>query len=149
MATTGMVITGLYVVLRRLKKNSQVIRIIGKRKSYETDTPDTDNGEATSIIQLNQLPSFYGSHYSNPTYVTHYLTRIFPFSFVSIEIQGDKFDDPNRMFISLSRTFESATTTKDDIRELIPEFYLLPEMFQNNNNCHNYHPYLVFLCKNK
>ena len=105
-----------------------------KRKSYETDTPDTDNGEATSIIQLNQLPSFYGSHYSNPTYVTHYLTRIFPFSFVSIEIQGDKFDDPNRMFISLSRTFESATTTKDDIRELIPEFYLLPEMFQNNNN---------------
>ena len=38
------------------------------------------------------------------------------------------------MFISLSRTFESATTTKDDIRELIPEFYLLPEMFQNNNN---------------
>ena len=34
-----------------------------KRKSYETDTPDTDNGEATSIIQLNQLPSFYGSHF--------------------------------------------------------------------------------------
>ena len=105
-----------------------------KRKSSETDNTEPDNGENAALIELNQLPSFYGSHYSNPTYVTHYLTRIFPFAFVSIEIQGDKFDDPNRMFISLSRTFESATTTKDDIRELIPEFYLLPEMFQNSNN---------------
>ena len=53
---------------------------------------------------------------------------------VSIEIQGDKFDDPNRMFISIFRTFESASTQKDDIRELIPEFYTLPEIFQNKNN---------------
>ena len=102
-----------------------------KYKIIETETPDTENSE---MVQINQLPSFYGSHYSNPTYVTHYLARIFPFALVSIEIQGDKFDDPNRMFISISRTFESASTTKDDIRELIPEFYLLPEMFQNNNN---------------
>ena len=103
-------------------------------KLSETDTGETNNGGNSEMIQLNQLPSFYGSHYSNPTYVAHYLAIIFPFAFVSIEIQGDKFDYPNRMFISLSRTFESATTTKDDIRELIPEFYLLPEMFQNNNN---------------
>ena len=87
-----------------------------------------------NLIEINQLPSFYGSHYSNPTYVSHFLTRIFPFSFVSIEIQGDKFDDPNRMFLSIFRTFESASTSKDDIRELIPEFYTLPEIFQNKNN---------------
>ena len=105
-----------------------------KLKLINIDQSETDNGDNTSMVELNQLPSYYSSHYSNPTYVTHYLTRIFPFAFVSIEIQGDKFDDPNRMFISLSRTFESASTAKDDIRELIPEFYLLPEMFQNNNN---------------
>ena len=105
-----------------------------KLKLINIDQSEADNGDNTSMVELNQLPSYYGSHYSNPTYVTHYLTRIFPFAFVSIEIQGDKFDDPNRMFISLSRTFESASTAKDDIRELIPEFYLLPEMFQNNNN---------------
>ena len=91
-----------------------------------------DNNIAS--IELNQLPSFYGSHYSNPTYVSHFLTRIFPFAFISIEIQGDKFDDPNRMFLSIFRTFESASTLKDDIRELIPEFYTLPEIFQNKNN---------------
>ena len=105
-----------------------------KLKLINIDQSEADNGDNTSMVELNQLPSYYSSHYSNPTYVTHYLTRIFPFAFVSIEIQGDKFDDPNRMFISLSRTFESASTAKDDIRELIPEFYLLPEMFQNNNN---------------
>ena len=106
-----------------------------KLKMNENNTPDDEeeNGENIAMVELNQLPSYYGSHFSNPTYVTHYLSRIFPFAFVSIEIQGDKFDDPNRMFISINRTFESATTTKDDIRELIPEFYLLPEMFQNNN----------------
>jgi WD40 repeat protein len=38
------------------------------------------------------------------------------------------------MFISLNRTFETASTLKDDIRELIPEFYVLPEMFLNINN---------------
>ena len=85
-------------------------------------------------IEINQIPFFYGTHYSCPTFVSHYLMRIFPFSFISIEIQGNKFDDPDRIFISLERTFETASTLKDDIRELIPEFYTLPEMFLNKNN---------------
>ena len=92
-------------------------------------------GESISEkIEINQLPYFYGSHYSNPTYVSHYLTRIFPHASISIEIHGDKFDDPNRMFFSMKRTFETASTLKDDIRELIPEFFVLPEMFLNLNN---------------
>ena len=101
-----------------------------KLKIINIDQSETDNGDNTSMVELNQFPSYYGSHYSNPTYVEHFLTRIFHFAFVSIEIQGDKFDNPNRMFISLNRTFESASTAKDDIRESIPEFYLLPEIFQ-------------------
>ena len=107
------------------------------KKNAENTEPSPENeiiDNNIASIELNQLPSFYGSHYSNPTYVSHFLTRIFPFSFVSIEIQGDKFDDPNRMFLSIFRTFESASTLKDDIRELIPEFYTLPEIFQNKNN---------------
>ena len=87
-----------------------------------------------TYIQPNQLPYFFGTHYSNPTYVSHYLTRVFPFSLIAIEIQGEKFDDPDRLFTSMKKTFESATTLKDDVRELIPEFYTLPEMFLNINN---------------
>ena len=38
------------------------------------------------------------------------------------------------MFLSLQKTFESASSLKDDVRELIPEFYILPEMLLNSNN---------------
>ena len=94
---------------------------------------DEENNEVT-FVQPNQLPYFYGTHYSNPTYISHYLTRIFPYSLIAIEIQGEKFDDPDRLFTSMKKTFESATSLKDDVRELIPEFYTLPEMLININN---------------
>ena len=87
-----------------------------------------------TYVQPNQLPYFYGTHYSNPTYISHYLTRIFPYSLIAIEIQGEKFDDPDRLFTSMKKTFESATSLKDDVRELIPEFYSMPEMLININN---------------
>ena len=99
--------------------------------NYKAKKSKTEKEEEISI---NQIPYFYGSHYSNPTYVTHFLTRIFPYSYVAIEIQGEKFDDPDRIFSSMLKTFESVTTLKDDLRELIPEFYMLPELFLNNNN---------------
>lgn len=76
----------------------------------------------------------YGSHYSNPIYISHYLTRVFPFSFIMIELQGNKFDDPNRLFKSVQRSFECAATQEADVRELCPEFYYMPEMFLNNND---------------
>jgi WD40 repeat protein len=34
----------------------------------------------------------------------------------------------------MEKTFESCMTLKDDVRELIPEFYYFPEMFKNLNN---------------
>ena len=110
--------------------------------SHDPEFPSNSKGisnninsnEPVEMVEINQLPSYYGSHYSNPTYVCHYLTRVFPYSFISLEIQGEKFDDPNRIFHSMEKTFESCMTLKDDIRELIPEFYILPEMFKNKNN---------------
>ena len=76
----------------------------------------------------------YGSNYSNPTYVCNYMTRIFPYTHIGIELQGDNFDDPNRLFTSVKTSFKSATTQKADVRELIPEFFYLPEMFINLND---------------
>ena len=101
-----------------------------KKKNNEVGLNDIN----ISSIELNQIPYFYGTHYSCPTFVSHFLMRLFPFCLLSIEIQGNKFDDPDRIFISLTRTFETASTLKEDVRELIPEFYTLPEMFLNKNN---------------
>ena len=116
-----------------LNKGQEYLTIY-KRKRLKMFKKSQNNNDENFNIPYNQIPYNYGTHYSNPTYVSHYLSRIFPFSFVSIEIHGNKFDDPERMFFSLEKTFESVTTLKDDIRELIPEFYFFPEMFKNINN---------------
>jgi hypothetical protein len=93
-----------------------------------------ESQDEENIIEINQIPYIYGSHYSNPTYVSHFLVRIFPFSFISIEIQGQQFDDPDRIFTSMYKTFDCSTSLKTDVRELIPEFYFLPEFLLNDNN---------------
>ena len=79
-------------------------------------------------------PYFYGSNYSNPTYVCHFLMRVFPFTKIAIELQGSKFDLANRLFLSVENSFENSITDKTDVRELIPEFFYLPEIFLNINN---------------
>lgn len=116
---------GEYLEQYKLKRNK-------KRKGNHDETDVNDNN--INKIEINQIPFFYGTHYSCPTYVSHFLMRVFPFSLISIEIHGNKFDDPDRIFMSLQKTFETASSLKEDIRELIPEFYSLPEMMLNKNN---------------
>ena len=82
----------------------------------------------------DQKPYYFGTNYSNPIYICNYLIRLFPFSNISIELQGNKLDSSDRMFFSLKKTFEMCTSLKTDIRELIPEFFYLPEMFLNLND---------------
>ena len=85
-------------------------------------------------FNYEKIPYCFGSHYSNSVYVSHYLLRIFPYSLTSIEIQGDGFDVPDRLFIRLQNTLNSCLSEKSDLREIIPEFFTLPEMFLNIND---------------
>ena len=113
-----------------LKKNDEYLEHYKNKKlKKEKDNP----GQITNI-EYNQIPYFFGSHYSNATYVSHFLCRVLPYTYITIEIQGQTFDDPDRMFTSMEKTFNSASSLKDDVRELIPEFYMLPELFLNKNN---------------
>jgi hypothetical protein len=75
----------------------------------------------------------FNTHYSNPVYTCNFLIRIFPYSFASIEYQGDGFDSANRLFYSVNRTMENTLSQKSDIREMIPEMYYLPDLYYNNN----------------
>ena len=78
-------------------------------------------------------PFLYGSNYSNPVYVCNFMMRLFPFSHIAIELQGNKFDNPERLFISVKNSFFNSLTQKTDVRELIPEFFYFPEIFLNLN----------------
>ena len=77
---------------------------------------------------------FFNTHYSNIIYTCNYMIRLFPYSFISIELQGNGFDDPNRLFFSIENAFYNISFQKTDLRELIPEFFYLPEMLININH---------------
>ena len=85
-------------------------------------------------IPYEMLPYLYGSHFSNAMYVSHYLCRLFPYSFTSIEIQGIGFDAADRLFIHLQNSENSTLSEKGDLREIVPDFFFMPELFKNVNH---------------
>ena len=77
--------------------------------------------------------NLFNFFYSNPIYLSNFLIRIYPFSFLAIEFQGDGFDDSNRIFYSIDKLLNINLTQKSDLREMIPELFYLPELFYNKN----------------
>uniref|UniRef100_A0A8C6VST9 Neurobeachin n=1 Tax=Nothobranchius furzeri TaxID=105023 RepID=A0A8C6VST9_NOTFU len=49
---------------------------------------------------------------------------------------NNKFDHPDRTFSSIARSWRNCQRDTSDVKELIPEFYYLPEMFVNSNGYH-------------
>ena len=117
--------------------DSDINKIISKKNKSFSKIPkynyDIDKLYMDLDIEYEKIPYCYGSHYSNGMYVSHFLGRLFPYSFTMIEIQGSGFDVSERLFLCLDKTFLSSTSEKCDIRELIPEFYTMPELFLNIN----------------
>ena len=80
-------------------------------------------------------PFHYGTHYSSAMIVTSYLVRLQPFVQSFLLLQGGNFDHPDRMFHSIEQAWTSASQEHmADVRELIPEFFYLPEFLENLNN---------------
>jgi hypothetical protein len=57
--------------------------------------------------------------------------RISPFTQGGIELQGGRFDLPDRLFHSMKNNYYAATTENSDVREMIPEFFYVPEHLLN------------------
>ena len=80
-------------------------------------------------------PFHYGTHYSSAMIVASYLIRLQPFVHSYLLLQGGSFDHPDRLFYSMERAWSSASRENmTDVRELIPEFFYLPEFLLNHNN---------------
>ena len=77
---------------------------------------------------------YFNTHFSNIVYATNFMVRLFPYSFCALEMQGKYFDEPSRLFYSIEKTLINISTQISDLRELIPEFFYLPEMYMNINN---------------
>ncbi|KAK8770711.1 hypothetical protein V5799_012829 [Amblyomma americanum] len=75
----------------------------------------------------------YGTHYSNSAGVLHYLVRLEPFTSLHIELQSGRFDVADRQFHSFEGTWKMLMESPNDVKELIPEFFYLPEFLTNMN----------------
>ncbi|XP_055965090.1 neurobeachin isoform X2 [Sorex fumeus] len=78
-------------------------------------------------------PYHYNTHYSTGTSTLSWLVRIEPFTTFFLNANDGKFDHPDRTFSSVSRSWRTSQRDTSDVKELIPEFYYLPEMFVNSN----------------
>ncbi|XP_045393209.1 lysosomal-trafficking regulator isoform X5 [Lemur catta] len=77
-------------------------------------------------------PYHYGSHYSNSGTVLHFLVRMPPFTKMFLAYQDQSFDIPDRTFHSTNTTWRlSSFESMTDVKELIPEFFYLPEFLVN------------------
>lgn len=76
---------------------------------------------------------FYGTHYSSAATVCYYLLRMEPYTSLHICLQNGKFDHSDRQFSTLQACWNSCLNANGDVKELIPEFYYMPEFLVNSN----------------
>ena len=80
-------------------------------------------------------PKFlYGSHYSSMGAVLYYLVRMEPFSSLAMELQSGKFDHADRLFHSIQEAWSNVLQNPSDVKELIPEFYSMPDFLRNQQS---------------
>ncbi|XP_014667639.1 PREDICTED: neurobeachin-like protein 1 [Priapulus caudatus] len=113
------------LVYRDLSKPVGVVNPKNARQVKEKyDTFDDPTG----------VPGFhYGTHYSNAAGVIHYMVRVEPFTSLHIELQSGRFDVADRMFRAIPKTWQILMDSPNDVKELIPEFFYLPEFLANMN----------------
>jgi len=80
------------------------------------------------------IPKFmFGSHYSCAAVVLHFLVRAEPYARLAVELQGGRFDVPDRLFDSIAEAWESCTNSMTDVRELVPELFYCADVLINAN----------------
>ncbi|CAM1506109.1 Fc.00g057500.m01.CDS01 [Cosmosporella sp. VM-42] len=106
-------------------------------KPMGAQTPQRVGGFVESynaLAEIGEIPFHYGTHYSSAMIVSSYLIRLPPFVQSYILLQGGSFDHADRLFQSIPDAWRSASCrNKADVRELIPEFFCLPEFLTNIN----------------
>ena len=85
-----------------------------------------------NVDPFNPTPKFhYGSHYSSPAVILQFLIRLSPYSEGAKELQGGRFDLADRLFFAIEESFNASIEEVSDVRELIPEFFCLPDFLVN------------------
>jgi hypothetical protein len=85
------------------------------------------------IEKIQGVGYLYSSYASCSLSLYLWLIRMEPFTSLHIQMQSQRFDHAARLFISIPETYSLVTTHLNDYRELVPEFYFMPEFLHNDN----------------
>lgn len=115
--------------------NPATFRDLSKPMGAQSATRAADFGmRYRSLAEIGETPFHYGTHYSSAMIVSSYLIRLPPFVQSFILLQGGTFDHPDRLFFSIEGAWASSSRDNgSDVRELIPEFFYLPDFLTNIN----------------
>ncbi|KAI1403229.1 beach-domain-containing protein [Hypoxylon fuscum] len=115
--------------------NPATFRDLSKPMGAQTTRRQVDyQSRYTSLAEIGETPFHYGTHYSSAMIVASYLIRLPPFVQSFILLQGGSFDHADRLFFSVEGSWKSASQDNgSDVRELIPEFFCLPDFLTNVN----------------
>ncbi|XP_054466267.1 WD repeat and FYVE domain-containing protein 3 [Anoplopoma fimbria] len=118
--------------------NPKTFRNLAKPMGAQTDDRLTQYKKRYKDWEdpTGETPAYhYGTHYSSAMIVASYLVRMEPFTQIFLRLQGGHFDLADRMFHSMREAWLSASKhNMADVKELIPEFFYLPEFLLNANN---------------
>ncbi|CAA2979330.1 SPIRRIG isoform X1 [Olea europaea subsp. europaea] len=115
----------------------KTFRNLGKPMGCQTSEGEEEFRKRYESWDDPEVPKFhYGSHYSSAGIVLFYLLRLPPFSVENQKLQGGQFDHADRLFNSVRDTWLSAAGkgNTSDVKELVPEFFYLPEFLENRFN---------------
>ena len=86
------------------------------------------------INNFQETEYHYGTHYSHSAAVLHYMLRMEPYTLYGLHLHNG-WDHKDRLFCSIAESWRSASEANQaDVKELIPEFYCFPSMFENVNH---------------
>ncbi|CAG2101375.1 unnamed protein product [Medioppia subpectinata] len=83
----------------------------------------------------NNVPAFhYGTHYSTAAFTLGWLIRLQPFYSTYLSLQDGRLEDESRLFTSIRDAWvASLMGGQQNVKELIPEFFYLPEILNSNH----------------
>ncbi|XP_039629915.1 WD repeat- and FYVE domain-containing protein 4 isoform X2 [Polypterus senegalus] len=118
--------------------NPKTFRDLSKPMGAQTEERRAKFIERYNEVENNDgdlsAQCLYCTHYSSAIIVASFLVRMEPFSKTFLALQGGSFDVADRMFHSVKKEWESASRDNmSDVRELIPEFFYLPDFLMNSN----------------
>lgn len=83
------------------------------------------------IYEDSENQYFYGTHYMHLGVVLYFMFRIDPYCLFSIYLHRG-WDHQNRLFYDFTEAWNAAAyTSPADVKELIPQFYTVPEFLTN------------------